>query len=579
MDPILDFVNDDASVLISDMSRCRPAEALSDRRRNDRWHLIPYTAEAFDGKILGAGTLADVPDVTLPLNASGWHAVLVGIWNPHYAYDGAFRIKLKLEGDEAFQPISEPEPPLEWPGRVEFVEVFFTYADLSGRDLVIRKQSKGRPAHAYVGYARLVPLAVDEVRRIEQHRAATDTRMMYALNDGNGLFYLGPTTREDLLEEVEQYRHSDVRTLVYAASSGDVVGHPSKVAKPWLADAGDGVCSPGHKLLRDSVHGLLDNGIVALEVLGEHVRAMGVEFHVMFRMAIVGDVAPSDLWHAESGLVRKHPEWRMVDIDGTPVEKASYAYPEVRAYMLSLIREVIEDYEVDGVNLGFIRGPHFSAYESISVQDFEKEHGIDPRTIDENDVRAQRHRAGYVTALIREARALTEEVSRKKRRRIELSATAYRGEAAFNLFFDLDLLAWTGEGLVDRLFLTEPFDPDFLDACRDANCRVVMAVGAGADPMEAMSTIATTALRGHDLPADGFWYWDMNGCQTQPAHWHALRQIGDRARMQEIVESPPVRRTTPLKTVEGLDVCHTTNHGADERGYWPPEMLVCYSGG
>ncbi len=579
MDPILDFARAEEAIVHSDMGRCLPADALSPRRVKHRWHVIPYTAEGMAGNILGAGTLADVPDVTMPLEATGWHAVFVGLWNPHYAYDGAYRVKLKLTGDAAFRPISDPEPPLEWPGKVQFVDAFFQYADLSGRDLVIRKQTKGRPAHAYLGYVKLIPLTDDEVAQIQAGRQRDETRTLYALNDGNGLFYLGPTTEEDLLEEVEQYRYSDVKTLVYAACSGDVVGHRSRIARPWLDEAGDGVVSPGHKMLRDTVHGLLDDGIVAIKVLSDHVRAMGIEFHAMFRMAIIGDIAPSDLWHADCGLVRQHPEWRMVDIDGTPVEKASYAYPGVRQFMLDLIREVIEDYEVDGVNLGFIRGPHFSGYEEIAIRDFEAVHGVDPRTIDENDPRAQRLRAGYLNNFVRAARALVDEVGKRKGRKIKLAATAYRGEVDFNLFFDLDLMTWINEGLVDVLLLSEPFCAEVLDACRRQRCEVVTQIGIPPGSDDHAQAIARMALQAHDIPVDGFWWWDMNGPQTQPACWEPTRQVGNRAQMQRFAESPPAATITPLKTVEGFDVCHTTNHGADERKFHPPEMLVCYSGG
>jgi hypothetical protein len=38
----------------------------------------------------------------------------------------------------------------------------------------------------------------------------------------------------------------------------------------------------------------------------------------------------------------------MLAQDGTPMEKASYAFPEVRDYMLSLIREGAETFNVDG---------------------------------------------------------------------------------------------------------------------------------------------------------------------------------------------------------------------------------------
>ena len=39
----------------------------------------------------------------------------------------------------------------------------------------------------------------------------------------------------------------------------------------------------------------------------------------------------------------------MVAKDGTPLEKASYAFPEVQEFMLSLIREVAEEFDIDEI--------------------------------------------------------------------------------------------------------------------------------------------------------------------------------------------------------------------------------------
>lgn len=85
-----------------------------------------------------------------------------------------------------------------------------------------------------------MPLSREEVQKIEKDRARKDTRLLYALNDDNGLFLNGPTTREDLLEQVEQYRYSDVGALVFAPACGDLVNYPSKIGRPWFADDSDG---------------------------------------------------------------------------------------------------------------------------------------------------------------------------------------------------------------------------------------------------------------------------------------------------------------------------------------------------
>ena len=566
---------------ISDLSNCTPTSVLTKRVKHGHWHLIPYEAEGLSGVMIGAAPMTCAPDVTLPLEASGWHAIHLGFWNPHHDYQGHSRVKLKLTGDPCFQPIMDPAPPLEWPGKCELKEAFFKNADLTGKQLIIAQQSKGcRPHKAYVAYIKLTPLTNGQVAAIQADRANRSTRILYALNDGNGIFYDGPTTAQDLLEEVEQYRHSDVGALLFAVSSGDIVNYPSKIAMPWMADVGDAVGTADRCVLRDSVRTLLDSNVVPVRVMADHCHEMGIGFHAMFRMGIIGDIPPGELWNPHSGFVRRHPELRMLDKDGTPIEKASYAYPEVREFMVSMISELCEAYDVDGVNLGLIRGPHFVGYEDIVVEDFRKQYGIDPRELDENDDRAQQHRASYLNELLRCVRKRLDEIGGKQGGKIELSAMAYTGNYPINLFFGLDVKTWLQERLLDTLFMSLPVEDEVARAVRDANCRLITHLmpntrDARADEAETLEM----ALRGFESGVDGFWYWDMNSRQNKPNYWQVLSRTGHRDEVAQMSQSPPRMKTTLLHTVGGYTVNHSTNRGSDERGYWPPEMQPIFSGG
>ena len=580
MDKALDHAECENAIILSDMTRCQPAEAVDKERKRYHWHAIAYEAEGLSGTMIGASSRMEAPTVTLPLGVTGWHAVYVGIWNPHYAYDGDMLVKVKLTDDPCFQPIWEPEPVLTWPGTVELKEAFFKYADLTGEDLLIAQQSKGNTHKAFVAYVKLVPLSGQEVEAIEKDRARTDTRNLTALNDGNGLFYDAPTTPAELLEEVEQYRYSDVGVLLFAASSGDVVNYPSKITQPWLAGTGDAVTNERFLLLRDSVKALLDKKIVPIEVFADHLHPMGIDVHAMFRMGIIGDIPPSDLWHAENGLVGRRPDLRMIDRDGTPIEKASYALPEVREFMLSLMREVAEWYDIDGINLGWSRGPQFVGYEDVVVKDFMEEYGQDPRDLDEHDYRLERHRAGYLTEFTRQARQMVDEVGRKKGKKIELSAMGYTANVAQNLFYGYDILTWITEDLLDTILLSCPVEAVVLEAIRTHKCKLTThLMPCSPEATAAPPETARMAQLGYETGVDGFWYWDMNGKQTKPEHWEILRQVGDREQMDAFVKKLPKMKTIPVKTVAGFDVCHTTNRGAARKGYFPPEMLSNYSGG
>ena len=87
-------------------------------------------------------------------------------------------------------------------------------------------------------------------------------------------------------------------------------------------------------------------------------------------------------------------------VAGTPVQKASYAFPEVRNLVVSIIREATETFDVDGVNLCFIRSPEFMAYEQPVLDDFRKEYGEDGRKVGFDDPRMRTIRCRYLNTFV-----------------------------------------------------------------------------------------------------------------------------------------------------------------------------------
>lgn len=83
----------------------------------------------------------------------------------------------------------------------------------------------------------------------------------------------------------------------------------------------------------------------------------GHEFSVMKPEEI-----PGWAWHAFCPVHVDHPEWRLGgDIRSWNARVLNWAIPEVRAYKLALIREIIEKYDIDGMELDFMR--HFCLFD------------------------------------------------------------------------------------------------------------------------------------------------------------------------------------------------------------------------
>ncbi|MDE0504443.1 MAG: hypothetical protein OXI86_10215, partial [Candidatus Poribacteria bacterium] len=67
---------------ITQMDACQPRGALSDRMEQGKWQLITYETEELKGVMIGALSIINAPNLTIPLDAAGWHKVYIGYWNP-----------------------------------------------------------------------------------------------------------------------------------------------------------------------------------------------------------------------------------------------------------------------------------------------------------------------------------------------------------------------------------------------------------------------------------------------------------------------------------------------------------------
>ena len=81
---------------------------------------------------------------------------------------------------------------------------------------------------------------------------------------------------------------------------------------------------------------------------------MGLKFDAMFRLSMLGSIP---LTRGGGSFVKTHPQFSKVTQDGTRIQSGSYAFPEVRKLVVSIIRETAENFDIDGINLCFIRGP------------------------------------------------------------------------------------------------------------------------------------------------------------------------------------------------------------------------------
>lgn len=224
---------------------------------------------------------------------------------------------------------------------------------------------------------------------------------------------------------------------------------------------------------------------LATAIAAAHARGMKLCAWVNMMPGWVGVEEPGDARQ----LLRQHPEWFLVDEETRlPARKASKylglnpCLPEVRRHLADLCREIAARYEIDGLQLDYIRFPE--------PEPAGREVGVDPGTMN-LFARATGRRSddrsalpGWqrecVTRLVADVRAAL----RATGRTIPLSAAVFADVQVAREKVRQDWPEWCRRGLVDAVVPMNYTDDDSLFAVRARNCvasagrvPVVMAVG------------------------------------------------------------------------------------------------------
>lgn len=158
-----------------------------------------------------------------------------------------------------------------------------------------------------------------------------------------------------------------------------------------------------------------------------------------------------------STIIQKNKTLRMLNREGKPTPWACPVSEEVQEYELSLYKEVMDNYDVDGVHMDYIR------YDSEDVcfckrcrSKFEKEAGVDPLKIGKSSHYLNRKhpfwaqwiewRAKWITKFVEKLSKLT------KSKNKELSAAVFMEYPECIIYEGQDWVNWAERKLIDYAF-------------------------------------------------------------------------------------------------------------------------------
>jgi uncharacterized lipoprotein YddW (UPF0748 family) len=571
---------DNESIYLLDMTRCQPADAIGTDFVRGRWTAVDFSIAAGAGKMLFSGPDTQAPPVQLDPEVSGWYHIFVGTYR--YFMQPDYCLLLKLSSDrgysraevETFRRDKDLVAEEMILGQTDLAEAYWKSADLSGEEIIFHRPTVGQQAEktTNISYIRLVPLSAAEQVQAEADRQPGDHRRLLANYDGGQNTLWAHASDDEMRDEFQALAQTDVRSVLWGCARSFATYYPSKVASNVKWSYG----LPGiMRQARLAIERQRQHDFDSLRSAVKCAREIGIDIYPQMRMS--GEqLPPNHLDYSGPGeFQQQHPEFRCLSPEGYRTRHLSQAFGEVRAKYIDLFREWVEDYEADGVCIVFCRSWPYVLFEQPVLDSFKAVHGIGMQDIDYLDERVLRHRASFLTQLLRETRQMLDQVGEKSGRSLRavyvipaedysLTPNPDLGPFSHLLMHAMDVETWVGEGLVDDLVvhIQDTGDPAGNAARQTLATYVELAQGTTTQihadlypRRQSADSMRVRAMACYEAGVDGLSFWDSHGRAMRLSGWAMHRLQGHRdelAGMKPFADS--LFRRKPLTTLDGYEI-------------------------
>jgi hypothetical protein len=445
-------------------------------------------------------------------------------------------------------------------------ESYWKIADVTGESLIVRQQQypynrynipedigypiilRDRGDMSNFSYVRLVPLSKEEKRK---WKSREETRKLAAFfctgqftGHTRGSYTYHPTSKQSIKDEFEPYANSDFKILMLEAMRGNLCIYNTKIGDIGTKD-----------------NRWQESWVDPLAEFTELAHANGMKIFAALRM--IGAQMPMNRQPiSRARHYWKHPEWAQLDPEGIPASNWSIAFPEVRKYWLTLLRETLE-YGTDGVTLYLHKGLPLTGYEEPVARSFQEKYDIDPRKLTnwlphdpymKEDPRWQAHSARYYTQFIREVRSLVDEYPGRE------LAVVFRMKNARTPRHYFDVETWLKEDLVDYLLPSSNDNPD-LELVKKwrriggEDFKIIYRLNSD-------ENFAVEAKMHYEAGADGLSIWDSERQHAKIGRWTQIQKLGHIEQLDRLIkESKYYYRRVRLKILDGLSTKYSYKEG------------------
>ncbi|MCC7349528.1 MAG: hypothetical protein IT446_03075 [Phycisphaerales bacterium] len=340
-------------------------------------------------------------------------------------------------------------------------------------------------------------------------------------DDSDSLRRIDPPHGEEQIDvPIRHLADTPVKIFCWGLDGGDIAySWPSKVIENYYDRIGD---APDPRNVMLSLH---RKGIDYLPTLIQRTRRLGIRFFGSFRM--------NDCHHRSeprgilsSRFWQEHQHLRLWDVTAARTyynASLDYTHVEVRQRRFEAIREMIERYDIDGIELDFCRNPYL----------FPKTHAWERR--------------GLLTELLRRIRAALRAVGEQRGKRLELLVRVPFDER-LRMDAGIDVETWLNDGMIDLLAMSCLFNDynqsvePWLTRCRQHGVGFFPSVEAvpahnAAHNHVTRQSVNDIILR-HRAAAQNFLGQGAAGIYTYnfPCHlFETLRSADEKARLTQVL--------------------------------------------
>lgn len=330
------------------------------------------------------------------------------------------------------------------------------------------------------------------MKRSADQQARQHRRVIFNNDGDDAMYHAQGDTPEDLLAvRAVPVTGTGVTTMFYCMNGPiGLFQNNTNIGKVLMDDL-----TPD---TRNITRALVAAGTDPLEIMVAYCREHGIEIFSTVRMNDVHDCGKYEVSKMLfPPFKEQHPQYLHGASDRQPKygwwSGVNYAEDEVRDYVFRIVEDYCTRYDIDGVELDFLRHPPFFTPQAWGT----------PATDEE---RAQ------MTDLVRRTRMMTRDIERARDRPFPLAARLIE-TPALSYDYGLDIYAWLREGLLDWVTLGELSKaawPEWVRLCHAYNVAFYPGLLRSIGPKDGqIESLRAQAMIADYLGADGIYLFNL----------------------------------------------------------------------